>query len=70
MGLPYKGLRLLEGNAVQIQYLGSVSQKMRAVLDYPASNGVEILDLVGAKLLKAPAQSLDEAVLLLATEIV
>jgi len=43
---------------------------MRAVLDYPASNGVEILDLVGAKLLKAPAQSLDEAVLLLATEIV
>lgn len=49
---------------------GLVSEETRTILDDATRNGVKVLNFVGTEALKNLSQPLDEAVLLLASEIV
>jgi len=59
-----------DADTLQVEDPGLVSEETRTILDDATGNGVKVLNLVGTEALKNLSQPLDEAVLLLAGEIV
>jgi len=55
-----------EGDSLQMQHLAIILKESRAEFDDSAGNSVEVFHLLGAEVVKHLAQTLDEAVLLIA----